>query len=667
MSGSFIVIGIVSAAVLLFLGQLYWIEPRCTTCFFHFNIDYRLGNEEAGDIIITEPYYKLLKMYEKHENWKFTVECQAAMIEKIYSDKDYEDIADLTTELVEREQMELICALQYSELFYMYPEDVLSLNFEYANKTLEKYDLLDKRSNCLLFQEGQFGYGLVSLLNSPYAENVDTVLVSTQQIVDFQQHGYLSQNYPVYELYDEETDNSIKILQYNYMPQWEAGYMHSWNYLLDAELGFEDKDSEKEFVVDDNKLEAYEQQLLMLELEGNEFMTCSEWVEHCENVDAIGELDYYIPECNWGTTMYNSSYIWAANNGDSTDDGELLANNYRCRQIILATRVIYNQYKNHPNVTPSDRTAIDDKFEMAEKLWLQATCTDATGIGPDPVERLTAEGNVLIAERNCSQILEILANRVSALNVSKIQVDLKTGSVYNNTANFLSLINVSRSDLDLDDLPFDVEISSSVVDGELEPNTVVSLISYNSSDSDNYSYHLYRLDVTFNGTHDWNDDSILKISMKFIMLDEGDFGEILYSPSLMEGTTKRIYRYDYIYDPVYIFLPLSNGLLFIPDEYTGFRGNAIIKNVTCRHTSWLWEYYDVEVLETDGLHMDAHHQFYIMENVSLEQALDFANRINVSPPWVVSKNATLIQGNEFYSMYAQMENKEAGGEGEWWD
>jgi len=665
---SAVIIGIISLGILGYFIRLYWIGPRCTTCFFHFNIDYRLGDEEVEDTIIREPYYKLLKMYERHPKWDFTIECQAAMIERIYENDEYEEIAELTDNLIERGQMELICGIQYSQLFYMYPADVLVLNLKYANQTLDEYGLLKKRSRALLFQEGQYGYGLATIMNNKWAGNIDTVLVSHQQIADFQRYNYLGKDYPVYELTNTETGKSINLLQYDYLPKWEAGYMHSWNFLLDAELGFEKKNAEKEFMVDDKKIAAYEQYLIMLELEGNQFMTCSDWISHCEKVDAVGKLNYYIPECNWGTTQYNSSYIWAANNGDSTDDGEMLANNYRCRQIIMATREVYKQFKNDPGMTSNNRSQIKNIFEVAEKLWLQATCTDSTGIGPDATERITAEGNIFSAEKKCAQILEIIANQVPQLNVSRIQVDLQTNSIYNNTNNFISLIKV-LGPLSINDLPLDIDISSKIEGGgDAITQIEVSKVEYNSSDSNDDVFNLTRLDVTFEGTHDWADDSIHKISIKF-SIDDWNVREIVYSPSLLENYTKRIWRYDYMYDPVYVFLPLSNGLLFLPDDYTGFQGIAIIKNITCRHTSWLWEYYYIEVLEDEGLHMDAHHQFYIMEDVSLETALNFANRINVSPPWVVSQNTSLIQGNEVYDMYVQMKNKlsdEDEGSGEWW-
>ena len=406
----------------------------------------------------------------------------------------------------------------------------------------------------------------------------------------------------------------------------------------------------------------------MLELECNEFMKFSDCVKHCEDVGAVGELDYYIPECNWGTTKYNSSYIWAANNGDSTDDGEMLANNYRCRQIISATREIYNQYGG--SLGNDNQTLIQAKFTEAEKLWLQATCTDSTGIGPDPIERVTAESNVLTAQKNCSQILTILADNVADLNVDQIQVDLRNGQIFNDTDAFKSIIKWQK-DLNIDDLPLEVELSSHLIDGgSLDPTVEVSKVEYNSSDIVNERYNLTRLDVTFQGSHDWANDSIWSIGIQFSPKKKGETTkEIIYAPSLLENYTKRIYRYNYIYDPLYIFLPLSNGMLFLPNEESGNIGTAIVKNVTQRHTSWLWEYSYIKVLETEGLHMDAHHQFYILDDIKIDKALRFANRINVQPPWIVSKNVSLIQGNEVYDMYASMENRLADqgeGSGEWW-
>ncbi len=667
---SALIVGIISAGIMIYIARLFWVGPRCTTNFYHFNIDYRLGSEDVEDTIIHEPYFKLLSMYEKHPKWKFTIECQAELIYRVFNEAQFSEIKELTVELLNRGQMELICGIQFSQLIYMYPADVFELNLEYANKTLEDAGILDKRSRCILFQEGQFSYGLATLLNSKWASNIDTVLASTQQIRAFRFPGYSGGDSPVFELINTETRKKINVLQYDYIPKWEAGYMHSWSFELDAELALEVNNWEEkglpEFSVDNKKVKAYEEELLMLEMEGNKFMTCTEWVNHCENKGVVKKLNYYIPECNWGTTRYNSSYIWAANNGDSADDGIILANNYRCRNIITATKGLVTQYYSLLDIT--NQTIIADKLQMAEKLWLQATCTDSTGIGPDPLERHTAMANIITAEKNCSQILQILADNFNELDVNLLQYDLKTGEIFNNLNKFKSLITILDPNLSLINLPIIVINSSRVNSGVLNPDIIVSKVRFNSSDSLNTLFNLTRLDIYFNGTYDWVDDSIQRISIKF-KIPNGDFEEIVYSPSLLENYSKRLHRDDYVYHPVYVFLPLSNGLLFIPSELGGNTGIAIIKNVTARHTSWLWQKDYVEIYEDEGLHMRAHHQFYIMNDVSLDTALAFANRINIYPTWIVSKDFIKMQGFDFFIEYNKTINQLKGGEqgsGEWW-
>ena len=543
-----------------------WIGPRCTTCFFHFNIDYRLGLTDVQDRIIREPYYKLLQLYDRHPNWAFTVECQAEMMKQIFNNSQYQEIKDLTLKLLERNQLELQCALQFSELFYAYPADVFELNLNHANKTLDSLGILNDVSNCILFQEGQFAYGLVALLNSPYAGNINTVLVSHQQIKDFKPPHKESRDFPVYILENQQKSNSIKLLQYDYFPKWEADYFHSWNYLFDGELAFEAEESEEEFIVSDEKIKAYEEEMILLEKQGNEFLTCSEWVDHCERVNAVGSIDYYLPESNWNTAEYNSSFLWMGHNGDSTDDGELLANNYRCRQIILATRILYEKYKSQ--LSSLIQTLIESKFLNAERLWLQATCSDSTGVGPDPIERFTAEQNVLIAQQNCSQIINTISENVNEVNTSLLQVDLLTKKIFNEPHKFQALVSLIDENFPIEDLPIHLTIDSQR-EGHNNPqtNVTVSKVLYNASneESESETFELYKIDVIFEGSHDWNDDSVQLISIKF-NFDRQSFQEILYSPSLLENETVRMYRNQYPTAPVYIFLPLSNGMLFIPNQ-----------------------------------------------------------------------------------------------------
>jgi len=327
--------------------------------------------------------------------------------------------------------------------------------------------------------------------------------------------------------------------------------------------------------------------------------------------------------------------------------------------VIKATRIVYEKYKKY--LGTENRSVIESIFKSAEKLWLQATCSDSTGLTPRAIERITAEQNVLTAQKKCAQILQIIADNVAELNVTKLQVDLMSEKVYTNESNFISLINVVERGLSLFDLPLNVEVTYNVENQfVMDPLITVSRATYNLPDgsiSDD-SFKLFMLDVVFEGTHDWADDSVQSINIRFrSTYNNSAFRDIIYSPSLLENETKKIYRDNYFHDPVYIFLPLSNGMIFIPDNKYGARGIALVKDIEKRHTSWLWDSDYIEIFETNGLHLDAHHRIYILENVTIDMALKFANRVNLHPPWIVSKDVSLIQGNEVYTDYEKMQNK----------
>ncbi|MHA1805181.1 MAG: hypothetical protein ACTSU4_11755, partial [Promethearchaeota archaeon] len=54
---SSIILSILNLIIVGSMGGVPSLLPRCTTLFYHFNIDYRLGLEEVEDRIIREPYH----------------------------------------------------------------------------------------------------------------------------------------------------------------------------------------------------------------------------------------------------------------------------------------------------------------------------------------------------------------------------------------------------------------------------------------------------------------------------------------------------------------------------------------------------------------------------------------------------------------------------------
>ena len=155
--------------------------------------------------------------------------------------------------------------------------------------------------------------------------------------------------------------------------------------------------------------------------------------------------------------------------------------------------------------------------------------------------------------------------------------------IYEPIGLFISLINVINANLTLIDLPLNVFISSTgQTSYNLEPLTEVKLVRFNNSDNsiNNSALELYQLDLIFPGSHDWENDSLSNINIIFKFKEQNrNFENIIYSPTLLENYTKTLSRNNYYHDPLYLFLMLSNGLLFIPYNNSSPLGTAIVKNV----------------------------------------------------------------------------------------
>ena len=115
-------------------------------------------------------------------------------------------------------------------------------------------------------------------------------------------------------------------------------------------------------------------------------------------------------------------------------------------------------------------------------------------------------------------------------------------------------------------------------------------------------------------------------------------------------------RNDYQNDPVFIYLPLANGLIYIPDPSGANKGLAIINNCSSRHTSILWEKDFLRYEENGGIHLDAIYRILILEDINLEKAVNFAQRINNNPLWIISANITKMAGYSVYQLYQDMLN-----------
>ena len=634
-----IIVGSMFLSIEIYFVYQFWIKPRAISCFFHFNIQYRAGRTEIGDNIIEEPYYKLLQMFDRHPTWNFSFEMQAAMIERMMEKPEYEVILNLTRKLNQRGQMEIVCGLYSSQLIHAYPQTVMEWEFKHAYKVLEAANLT--RSRVLLCQEGQMDLGFANILNNNWSTGIDTLLVSWQQVNTYAPPGHKFPDSPVYVSENVVPGKHVYLLLYDYLPKVEAGFMHSWAYVGDAEIAVEAEDPEVEFDVDEARLRFFEQQWSMLENEGAQFFTLEQWLRHCEKVGAVESLDFYIPETHWTPIRYNSSFTWMGNNDGRSDDGEMIANNRRGYFTVQATEIMYNQYK--IQISPSNQTIIENLLESAERFVLLSMVTDTTGITPRGYERRYGEGNIYNAMSNCSEVVSIIISEIFGLNISStFQVDLLAQTIENNTLNFKTPTLIGEINLS--------NLSISITT-QTNPATTPTIVVKNYT-FEGFNYKT--LEVLFPGSWDWNVDVPEQIELKFNL----DASNIIYCPSLTDSInlTENMSRSDYGYHPVYMFLPLGNGMIFIPESIYSDVGTAIINNCSSRHTNMLWDNDYLKYLEIGGIHLNASYQVLFLEDIQLSDAVNFAQRVNNQPLWVISDNITKMAGYSAYELYALCAN-----------
>jgi hypothetical protein len=134
--------------------------------------------------------------------------------------------------------------------------------------------------------------------------------------------------------------------------------------------------------------------------------------------------------------------------------------------------------------------------------------------------------------------------------------------------------------------------------------------------------------------------------IKFI----GNFSRIQYSPSLWDNLSVELLRSDYNPDLVdyyldwdlealdnfEIYLALANGLIYSTS------GNfAIVKNCSSTHLCAKWNTNDIRFMQTttlSGLNPAGETwEFYIVPNISISVALQFANIVNTNAPMTISE------------------------------
>jgi hypothetical protein len=637
---------------LAFGGHHALFYPQCTTMYLHYNLQYRAGNEVVENTILNESLREMVGMFDRHPTWKYSIEIQSYAIERLLLEPEsFPGILEMLQRQINRNQLELICGVYSSQLINAYPGDVLAESIRITKDLLSLAELA--RSRVMLFQEGQYAPGLTHWLDQGDWEGVDTVLVSHQQIYNFWPVNQAPADPQIPLFISRLGDKQHYLLRYDYLPRYEAGYYHGWMYWSDAELAIEyDKTPEgkPEFTVDPERLKNFEAHYRNLELLGTTFMTVQEWVEHCLKTGYVQELGHYQMSTHWGPTKYNTCFTWYGDNSGNVDDGAMLSNNYRGRNVLMATKILSAQY--YDQLASVNQTLVNILFSQATRAMLLAMVTDTTGINPNPLEREYGYDNIRTTFLNCSEIVRIYLENIPALaGATQLQVDLKTGAISPSPS---PLISYTSSPYDLAALEVGLPLQVKIQTTGGDPAVSIHNATFQGHNVIDFS-------VSFPAPYDWSKREI-SVSVDFV----GDVNTIWYCPPLVEDLHVGVTRTDYTsQDILNLHIPLSNGLIYIPSATETGKGLAIIHNASQYHLAPRWQSGNLSYM-TGKICIPAPYHFFLIPNTTIEQAKIVANMMNNHVSWIIGGNVTQMQGFSYLEDYFNSDRGDQWEQNEWW-
>ncbi|HMF34044.1 MAG TPA: hypothetical protein VKK79_21645 [Candidatus Lokiarchaeia archaeon] len=651
------------AVPLALLSVTFWAQPQVTTLFLHYNAQYRAGDMATENVIINESIRAMLGVMDKHPTWHYTIEFQSYILERLTEEPSYRDILDMIQRQMGRGQLELMTAVYSSQLLNAYPVFPLALSLNLTTETINRANSLYAHGNItqsrvISFQEGQYSPGIPFALERANTR-IDTVVISRQQIEDLRPSSAGPWSQPIQQM--QIAGRSLNLLVYDYLPCVEAGYLHGWINTQDAELIFENKSAGAyEFQVDPARVAGWESQWAALEQRGVTMMTCEEWVNHCEKVNAVEPLTYFFLPVHWGPTKYDTCFPWYGDNSGNTDDGAMLATNFRAQLVLHATTWLNDTYGSVIAGNSSAIQQINWDYANASRSMLKAMGTDTVGINPETIEREYGYSNSFFCLANCSDIIRILQWNLNNLNqyldlagASQFQVDLQDAKNYTSPAAFIGPTYVADSSLAAINSAIPLVISNATTGTTNATNINASLVAWDGISN------IMHLQVTFPGTRQWGVDTV-GCALTFA----GNVNTINVGVPIADNFTAQVTRSDYLTaDILRLHLPLSLGYIYLPGADAN-KGTAIIWNASPYQIAPLWTAGAI-TFETSPIRLDATFDFYLINNTSDATGLALANRINHAPPVTLSANVTQMFGYEYYSAYQTM----AGGESaihEWW-
>ncbi|MBN2154377.1 MAG: hypothetical protein JW839_23175 [Candidatus Lokiarchaeota archaeon] len=637
-------------------------RPIWSTSHYHFNVQYRAGNDTAMTEVVNNSLIPTLQMYARHPNWKANIEFQALMLEwmdgmgnttrltDVYDPDTGTTLQDLNgmnllRYLVHRNQIQLV-VIQYSDaLAIAYPYIDFYKSVNHTRGMLRDMGIIndtdaDAVSRAVLLQEGQFMLGASRQARDfrfPGSDGraiYDTFLTTRESLSYFG----VKQVAPIYTA--ETGGEQIYVLPYNPVPSIEGGVLHHILWFQDGEnmnagegetwsdVGFVNNTDEAEhFPFDEAKQLNHERRLEDLEAMGNVFVTLDEWVQYLLDRGEARPLDRWVPETHWAVLRYRSSFIWMGETKTSQvyegaveyDDSEINARNYRTHQILLATETLLNHSRwVAGSIDQSQYAAL---YANLTRAWLdlaEAQVTDSTGLTPRTYEGVAAVYKTGRAMQVAKAIQEVVVNATPGLydqifglneSIQLLPSNIGTGNplyVNGSAINFTTVGLASISNLRSVGVDLDLMNNGTVSFSTVRLETPWNMTGTNQTVNGTIAYSVRVLFPRTNTSAYADKDPWSYARFK------GDFSSIEYTPSMWEreNVSIALNRSDYNVDKVDYYEDWDNELLDNFEIYLALSngliysrngGFAIIKNCSSTHVCAKWNTNDVRFMQTKTL------------------------------------------------------------------
>ena len=304
------------------------LRPTFILSFYHFNIQYVVGDNQAKTRIVRQGLEPLLDMYLHHPDWGCDIGMQALTLD--FLDAFFPDVLAKLRTLVERGQVEIVSSNYSHTLTLAYPRHDWDWSDRMAADVFKRLDL--PRAPVAFLHEGQFGWGLTSIMEQSGAT---AALAPASAIERFHGPDILSPLYDTGKGYVLPAGAAFAT----------AWFSVQWNYFDygEAALTKPSSPTDPAYAFNYQTASAHEQRLLELSAqEGARVARISDYVDYILNSPYIVPVMPPVPDSNWGATASDDFFLWMGWYASPMEkDFRILSSAYAARnELVLAETMI---------------------------------------------------------------------------------------------------------------------------------------------------------------------------------------------------------------------------------------------------------------------------------------------------------------------------------------